>query len=252
MVILDITRKNPYFPRVNKTLPFLVTIALAQISTGATLLSSSFATDSSTNALPSTTGSDWAYWNSSPNATNTSGLSSRIFTVSPFGATAASLLTSGQPATTKFTYTNGEVTPNTNTTAFSVGGIRNNLVATTAVGNGIQMTLDSFTQTSRIQLWTYNFIAGSTLNVYLNGSSTVAYTQTVAGLTSGKQGYLYTFDFEPTAPTDSIRFVYIQNSGPDINSNVGFQAISITPIPEASSVALLGLGCATGLLRRRR
>lgn len=235
------------------TLPALACTAFFAQANGATLLSSSFAADSSTRALPSVAGSDWAYWATTGTVTgptNTSAEGGRNFAISAVGTTPTSFLGSGSAAGTKFTYTNGE-SPVSQGTAFAVGGIRTNLVSTAAVDTGLQVTLSSFTQTSRIQLWTFNYIASSTLNVYLGGSSTVAYTHDVTSSPSGKPGYLYTFDFEPTSTSDQIRIEFIQKSGADLASNIGFQAIAITPIPEPSAV-LLGLAALPLMARRRR
>src|SRR5690606_12658607 len=98
-------------------------------------------------------------------------------------------------------YTNGE-NPTSSASAFAVGGIRNNLVGAGAIGSGIQMTLGSFTGTSLIQLWTYNYMAGATMNVFLNDSTVPAYTGVIPFIptadgpsSTGKNGYLFTFEF---------------------------------------------------------
>ncbi len=118
------------------------------------------------------------------------------------------------------------------------------------------MTLTSISTPVQISLYTYAFSAIGTLNVYLDGGTTASYTSTVSDTLSAKPGFFFSFGYTPTTATDSIRFEYIMTSvngtSGAASGNVGFLATSIAPIPEVSSMALLGAAAGFGLLRRRR
>lgn len=211
-------------------------------------------------ALPSSAGSDWAYYHTSPPVagapTNTSGDGPRAFTVSPFGPGATGLLGSGTNINTfGFSFTNGTSPINSST---DITGIRNNLVGDAAVGNGIQMSLAALPSASTITLWTYTFTSDATIKVYLyNSSGTISaipdYTQTVGISTaSGKTAYEFTFNYVPTGDKDDIRIEYVLTTSGGTAANIGFAGIAITPVPEPGVVTLAGFAVLALGARRRR
>jgi hypothetical protein len=214
-----------------------------------------------TFALPSTPGSDWAYYMTSPPVggapTNTSNSGSGLFTVSPLGPAATSLLGSGTPITSfYYSFTNG-TSPETSTPNTGITGIRNNLTDTAAVGNGVQMTLNAQPQAGQINLWIYTFNATSSLKVYgydteVGGTGDLLFSGLVPNV-AGKVAHQFSFDYVPTGTNDALRFEYLMEERTGELANIGFAGISFTPVPEpgvVSCAAVAALSC--GFLRRRR
>ena len=243
-----------------KSLLFAIPLLAAGVSSAATITilgGSPSGTGTTTVNLPSAAGTDWGLWGSSANptvgtASITSNAGSQLFTVTAVGGGAgAALRGSGTGANTRFTFTNGD--PTLTGTNLQVGGIFN----TNGIGNnlnaGVGLTLTTISEPVRIQLYTYFFESTATLNVYLDGSSTPAYTNSFTDITDGgKNGRRYGFDYVPDSSATTVRFELIKTGSDDPSSNVGFTGISITPIPEPASFALFGAAALTGLLRRRR
>lgn len=250
--------------------PIHFTLAIAVISgtaRAATLFVSEGAAPNSTTgtslSLPSGADTDWGYWHrqdstgvSSFGATNTSNEGDRGFSVSTIGGgnvRGPGNLVTGAPFS-YFDFTNGTSTGNT--TATRPSGVFNTQLGSGGVtaGAGLQLSLTGINTQSLIHIWTLGFQATGSFEVFLNGSSTPAFSQSVTStsVTNGKQAYLFTLDFTPDSATDVLNIRYVMTAQTDVNAHVGFQAISISPIPEPASLALLALG--TGVLgfRRRR
>jgi len=233
------------------------------MSLHAATLTGSHALFTGTAALPSATGSDWAYFATNPPTsgapTNTSASGSGAFTVSTLGPGATSLLGSSTNIDVfAISFTNG-TSPVASSPSINTAGIRNNLTGASSEGNGLQMSLTGQPQASQIKLWTYLFTADATLNVYAYDPSgedpgTVIYTQSIsAGASVTKSAYQFVFDYVPTGTDDALRFEYVMDTNRGATANIGFAAISVTPVPEPgvlSIVAVAVVGC--GFLRRRR
>jgi hypothetical protein len=245
-----------------KSLQILLPLLTAGVSSAATLsVISAPATPTSSIGsvtLPTGTGTDFGFWTgTSPvpgAATSTSNNGTQTFTVTTVNGGATRGSSTG--AATNFTFSNASPAPNSGSGS-QFGGVFNNQIGSPGVNSGIQMTLTSISAPVQISLYTYAFSATGTLNVYLDGSSTASYTSSVSDALSAKPGFLFSFGYTPTTATDSIRFEYIMssvaaNASGTSSGNVGFLATSIAPIPEASSMALLGAAASFGLLRRRR
>jgi hypothetical protein len=219
--------------------------------------------------LPSGPNTDWGYWNRdntgtpSQAATNTSSdpSGSRTFTVVPLnggslrGPASAS---TGSPVGF-FNYTNGTSPdrPTSDTiSSFRPSGVFNSQLGPSGITaeSGLQTTLTGFSTQSLISVWVFNFSAKGVFEVFVNG--TLSFTQDVAipesNPAGGKAAYLFNLDFTPDNPEDqvNIRYRMTDRVSTEDNSHVGLQAISISPIPEPSSLALLALG--TGILGFRR
>ncbi|WAC18794.1 hypothetical protein OVA24_16310 [Luteolibacter sp. SL250] len=241
---------------------FIIPWAGLPMSLHAATLTGSHALFTGTAALPSATGSDWAYFTTNPPVagapTNTSSSGSGLFTVSTLGPGATSLLGSGTNIDTfALAFTNG--TSPLSSSGVNVSGIRNNLTGAAAEGNGIRMSLAAQPGPSQIRLWTYLFTADATLNVYAYDPSgedpgTVIHTQSIsAGITTTKSAHQFVFDYVPTGTNDALRFEYVMDTNRRTTANIGFAGISVTPVPEPGVLpvaAVAVLGC--GLLRRRR
>jgi hypothetical protein len=210
--------------------------------------------------LPAGANTDWGYFNSgadvvaSINASNTSDLTgTRTFTVTPAG-TATNVRGSTTLGDTRFSYTNGTDPISSGTQR--VGGVFSSTTGPSGEGSGVQLTVSSFSGTSLIELYTYEFRASGTLSVFLNGGADPAYTQVITtGSDDGtKDGYKFSFTFTADSLTDTLRFQYIMDDavGDNGSSNLGFQAIAISPIPEPTPLLLLSLSGLPLAMRRRR
>jgi hypothetical protein len=220
--------------------------------------------------LPSGPNTDWAYWNrnntntSTQSATNTSSdpSGSRTFDVLPLnggslrGPAAAS---TGSPYGF-FDYTNGtspELPSGDTISSYRPSGIFNSQLGSSGVTaeSGLQTTLTGFTTQSLISVWVFNFSAKGVFEVFVNG--TLSYTQDVAipgaNPAGGKAAYLFNLEFTPDNSEDqvNIRYRMTDRLSTEDNSHVGLQAISISPIPEPSSLAILALGAGILGFRRR-
>ncbi len=238
-------------------------IALLSSAHGATL-SGTFSAATNTSAataavLPSGTvadNTDWGYFTpptgavSSINPSNTSSAGPRTFTVTGLGTT-TDVRGSTTNTTGFYKYSNGQ-SPVSNTVGFQLGGVFNAATGPAGVtaGAGVQMTAGAFAVPSLIQLYVYNFNATGVFTAYVNNVAT--YTQTIADVSGAKAGYLFNLTFTPDTLADQIRFEYVMTAQSNNAANVGFQAIAISPIPETSSVALLGAAGILGLARRKR
>jgi hypothetical protein len=189
--------------------------------------------------------------------TNTSNSGSGTFIVSPLGPGATSLLGSGTVINSfYFSFTNGTspVTPVPDT---AITGIRNNLIDTAAVGNGLRMTLDAQSQAGTVNLWVYTYNATSTLRVYgydtaVGGTGSLLYTGAVPSLSS-KGAYQFSFDYVPTGTNDALRFEYLMDERKGESANIGFAGVSFAPVPEPGVVSFAVLAALSGgFLRRRR
>lgn len=235
-------------------------VAASAVLHGATLTGSQ-GMFTGTAALPAVTGSDWAYYATSPPIegapTNTSGPGSATFTVSTLGTNATSLLGSGTNISSfAVSFTDG--TSPASSSGLSLGGIRNNLTGSSAVGNGLQLSLPAMTGASQIKLWTYLFTADATLKAYAYDPSgedpgVLIYSQAISvGDSTLKQGYQFIFDYLPTGTNDAIRFEYVMDASRGTTANIGFAAISTTPVPEPGVVALGVLALFPAAFSRRR
>lgn len=256
-----------------KLIPVASTIlfALSSGAHAATLTGSgAAASNNSTGAarlLPSGTDTDWGYWHQSGtpeptvtsfNATNTSNTGGRLFTVTTLGG--GNLRGPGTPSSGSpesfFDFTNGTPPAAPTANAARPSGIFNSQLGLGGAnaGAGLQLSLTGFDTQSLIQIWTFGFHATGSFEVFLNGSSVPVFSQSVVStsVSNGKEAYLFSLDFTPDSPTDVVDIHYFMTDQADGNAHVGFQTVAISPIPEPSSLALLGLGCATGFLRRRR
>jgi len=226
---------------LTKLLPFLLTLLAAVASPAATIVISGTPGVASTSVtLPSTANTDWGYWATSGSpvpggASNTSTAGAQTFTVSTVGGGVTRGST--QVTQTTFNFTNG-----TSPTSGSIqpGGIFNSLIgpgaANANIGTGIEMTLTGIAVPTTIQLYTYLFHSQGTLNVYLDGSVTPAYTSAFTESIGTKTAYLYTFNYVPDGTGTSVRFEFLKTASTDGNSNVGFLAIAV---PEPSRGVLL-------------
>lgn len=122
---------------------------------------------------------------------------------------------------------------------------------------GVQMSLNGFTTQSQIQIWTYGFGSTGIFEIFVNGATSAAYSQsvTVTSVNSpvaGKIGQLFTLDFTPDSTASTLDIVYRMTGSTNASSHVGFQAITISPIPEPAALSLLGIAGVLGFIRRRR
>lgn len=261
--------------------PTVAVIALAAFSAtahAATLVGGVVAAPNSTAGtsytMPSGTGTDWGFFNkdntsvASPfNATNTSGTGARVFAVSTFNG--GSLRGPGNATTgaplSFFNYNNGTTPVNSAAgTDSRPTGIFNTQLGSTGVGagptgdkgSGVQFSVTGFSAQSLVSVWLFNFAATGVVEVFLNGSTNLLYTQQVTNPpnpTDGKNAYLLTLNFTPDNATDELLIRYRMTATDDAtNGHVGLQAVAISPIPEPASLALLALaGGAFGFRRRR-
>ena len=117
------------------------------------------------------------------------------------------------------------------------------------------MTLTGLTGQSQIQIWTFGFQATGLFEVFVNGATSAAYSQSVVMGSSGlgKPTQLFTLNFTPDSTASTIDVVYRMRAATDTNNaHVGIQAFAISPIPEPAAVSLLGIAGVLGLIRRRR
>ncbi|WAC21782.1 PEP-CTERM sorting domain-containing protein [Luteolibacter sp. SL250] len=226
------------------------------------------------HVMPSGPDTDWAYWTrgngltSGPlAATNSSFTGPRNFELSTLNGGSLrgpANTTTGAPVSF-FTYDNGTspTEPDAGTsTTYRPTGIFNSQLGPNGTGTsnpsgaGIQTTLSGFPSQSLISVWVYNFSAQGTFEVFING--TLSYTETVAipsaNPSDGKAAYLFSLNFTPDTTTDevNIRYRMTDRLSTDANAHVGLQAITISPIPEPASLAMLLLGTGTLGFRRRR
>lgn len=222
--------------------------------------------------MPSGAGTDWGIFvkDNNPvsgplNATNTSNTGARVFGVSAFNGGSIrgpGDLTTGAPFS-YFSYSNGTTpaSPVAGTDARPSGIFNSQLGNAGATagpdgdkGAGVQLSVTGISSQSIISVWLFNFSSAGYLEVFLNGSSTASYTQTVASADNppnGKNAYLLNLDFTPDSTADELLIRYRMTSSADF-AHVGFQAIAISPIPEPASLALLATAAGIFGLRRRR
>jgi len=211
--------------------------------------------------LPDVAGSDWAYYEINPAIpgvpTNTSASGTRDFTVSTLGVNATSLLGSGTNITNVGVSFTGGTSP-ISSSSVNLGGIRNNLTGANAVDHGVQLSLGALPGASQIRLWTYLFTADGTLKAYaydssVGGAGELLYTQAISvGDSTFKQGYQFILDYVPTGTNDAIRLEYVMDADRGTAANIGFAAISITPVPEPGAVSLGALGLLSFAFSRKR
>ena len=261
-------------PSVQKPMKAILasTFLLASVSAShaASVLGSVSAAPNSTTAtaqtLPSGTDTDWGYYQQtgtpSPTVTyfdaaNSSNTGGRSFTVTAVNG--GTLRGPGTPDTSSpfsyFDFANG-TSPGTGDNVQPTG-IFNSVLGTTGVNSsaGVQLSLTGFTGQSVIQLWTFAFQSTGLLEVFINGSDTVEFSQSISGAVpqGGKDASLVTLDFTPDSALDTVEIRYRLTSTLDAtNGHVGFQAVAISPIPEPASLALLALTGGLFGLRRRR
>jgi len=227
---------------------------------GALATNTSTATD---RTLPGASNADWGFWHpentnlvSSMNATNTSNAGSQVFAVTAITANgaptnASSVRSSTSGSNAYFSYGNGGNPLSRSDVQF--GGVFNGQTGTTGINSGIQMSLTGFTTPTTIQLWVYAYEATAQLTALVNDTASSFTTATVSDVAATKPTTLFTFTFTPDSASDVVKFQYIMTGVDDAASgNAGFVAVALTPIPEPSSVALLGAASTFALLRRRR
>ena len=103
----------------------------------------------------------------------------------------------------------------------------------------------------------YNYQAIDTFSFIMNNAATGAYTFTVSGTPpsynlTGPPLALQTFTGMISAGSGGISQVAIYNNNGGEGSDVQFDYLSITNVPEPTSVAVLGLLGVGTLIRRRR
>lgn len=240
----------------------LLSCAHAAVITGSGALATN-TTTATDRLLPNGATADWGFWNPgngtlvpSMNATNTSNAGSQVFTVTAVTAIGApieanSVRSSTSGANTYFSYSNGGSPLSASDVQF--GGVFNGQIGTNGINSGIQMSLTGFTAPTTIQLWVYAYEATAQLTALVNDTASSFTATNVSDTAATKPTTLFTFTFTPDSASDVVKFRYIMSSVDDASvGNAGFVAVALTPIPEPSSVALLGAFSTLAVLRRRR
>ena len=146
-------------------------------------------------------------------------------------------------------YTNG--TSPASGSGTDVRGIASNPLDTNNVGLTFTVTGDTATP-RQLQVYLSGLNATGRFVATLNGATT--YSNDIV-YTGTKSNTLYTVNFQPDAPTDVLTITYTavnQSASTTDNSHVLISAIALSPVPEPTAAALLGLAAAGAILRRRR
>ena len=227
------------------------------------------ATPGTSYAFPTGPGADWGYYQQQGDpgafATSLSAYNSADFsgnrnfvlsTLNGGNLRGPGDITTGAPLS-YFDYSNGEFPVSAND--FRPTGLFNSQLgsAGATAKSGVQMNLTSFSGPTQIQVWTYGFQSTGLFEVFVNGATTSAYSQSVTVTSvstpvAGKIGQLFTINFTPDNLFSSIDITYRMTASSNASSHVGFQAIAVSPIPEPAGLSLLGIAGVLGFIRRRR
>lgn len=186
-----------------------------------------------------TTGTfDWAIWNTN----STTGLSSRaptnrkagspnaISAITPVGGGNVQGVTVG--SSELYSYTNGN-SPATLTNSTQYFVINNGL---DTIGRGVQFTITGDpTKTYQIDVWTSGLNATGTLTATTAGAPTFTDSNSYG---STKTPALYSFTFQPNQVSDLLTIQYVLTTDSGSSAHVGIQAVSISVVPEPTTLAL--------------
>lgn len=216
------------------------------------------------NANLTTTGTlDWALWNDTDGTSIGSAAPVNWKSGDPLGlknVNITPIAVNGQPSsafvrgsslttTTTFSYTDG-ASP-ASASGATPGMVFNADLAFAGAGVQLQIKGDP-THLLQLDIWAGGFSSTGSLTLTLPGTAPLTLTSQPYSGTTPKDATLYTVFYQPDSASDLLTLAYTVTA-PSTNGHVGFQAISISTVPEpATGTLLLGTLAFCGFSRRRR
>jgi len=201
---------------------------------------------------------DWIKWNDTGFDHSAAG-GGRISDVSQLGTGTLSFDDAAADENgVSFSWSNGAPTP---TAASAIGDVWTDPGMANSVGTGVSFSVAVNAPSGNLRLWVTNYLASARLSANLHGTVTgVIVGATDTGFVNNDTvntpvdtGY-YDIQYTGASPGDTlaVQFTVAGDNGNDTlgHGDVGISGAALGPIPEPSSLGLLGLGA--GLLIRRR
>lgn len=233
---------------------FALLAAFSLTATGhSAVLTGSLNTTPPASVNLTTTGTyDWAIWNIS-SSLSTPRLPTNYKAGGPRAISAISAVGGGsvrgytQVPTELYSYTDGN-SPETLTNSTQNFAANSDL---DTLGRGVSLTITGDpAQLYRVDVWTSGFNATGTLTASLTGTAGFSDSNSYG---ASKTPALYSFTFQPNSAADLLTIQYVMTADLGNSAHVGIQAVTLSAIPEPSSLALLaGSAAALAFVRRKR
>jgi hypothetical protein len=240
-------KKSPLFA-------ILVALSLTAAGHAAVLTGSLNATPPASVNLTTAGTVDWAIWNLS-SSLSTPRLPTNYKSGGPRAVSAISAVGGGsirgytQVPTELYSYTDGANSPTTLTNSTQNFAANSDL---DTLGRGVSLTITGDpAQLYKVDVWTSGFNATGTLTANLTGATSYSDFNSYG---ASKTPALYSFTFQPNSASDLLTIQYVMTADLGSSAHVGIQAVTISAIPEPSTLVLLvgALGALASVQRRRR
>lgn len=255
-----------FFQMKRKFLPIILPLLATGPMEAAVLSGTVNTSPGSTVNLSTDGGLNWALWSVTSDTLTSTTTNSRASTnhksggpaeggagyisgISAVGGTSQVRGSTSLPAIT-YTYSDGS-SPASLSPAAKQGTIFNSKFDdTTGVGLSLTVTGDP-SQLYRVNVWATGYSGVGQITATLNNATEVQLLSQTFDNT--KQPVLFTFEFQPDSAADLLHLSYILHTDGGLNSShIEIQAVTVTVIPEPSSLAVAGLFGGLALVRRRR